>query len=56
MNDWSNLSNSDIRMKINSMELEYEAVKNKINNLFSELDRLDIEYNKANKELEKRSK
>lgn len=38
------------------MKMEYESIKNKINNLVSELDKLDIEYNNANKELNKRSK
>lgn len=56
MNEWSNMSNNEIRMKMNSMELEYEAIKNKISNLVSKLDSLDIEYNKARKEIEKRSK
>lgn len=56
MNDWKNMSNAEIRMKTASMEKEYEAIKNKINNLITELDNLDIEYNKAVKELNKRSK
>jgi hypothetical protein len=54
--DWGNLSNTDIKLKMNSMSMEYDKLKNKINNLFSELDRLDIEYNQAKKELERRSK
>lgn len=56
MADWSNLSNNEIRMKMNSMSLEYENLKNKINKLMSEMDNLDIEYDQARKELEKRSK
>lgn len=56
MNDWANMSNNDIRMKMSSMEMEYESIKNKINKLVSELDSLDIEYNKAKKEILKRSK
>ena len=35
---------------------EYEVIKNKINILINKLDALDIEYNKAKKEIEKRSK
>lgn len=56
MIDWSNMSNSEIRNRIASMEMEYESIKNKINNLVTMLDDLDIEYNNANKELNKRSK
>ena len=50
------MSNNEIRMKMNSMEMEYEAIKNKISDLVSKLDSLDIEYNKARKEIEKRAK
>jgi hypothetical protein len=56
MNKWTKMGNAEIRMKMSSMELEYESIKNKINNLISELDKLDIEYNNAKKELNKRSK
>lgn len=56
MIDWSNLSNTEIRMKMSSMTTEYEAIKNKINILINKLDALDIEYDKAKKEIEKRSK
>lgn len=54
--NWESFSNQDIRIKMESMKIEYESIKNKINNLFSSLDMLDNEYNKAIKELEKRSK
>lgn len=53
---WSEMSNTEIRLKMKSMEVEYESYKNKINALFGELEKLDIEYNKAEKELEKRTK
>lgn len=56
MIEWNNMSNTDIRVKMSSMQMEYEAIKNKINTLLNELDKLDIEYNKACKELEKRGK
>jgi peptidoglycan hydrolase CwlO-like protein len=56
MNEWEKLSNSEIRNKMSSMENKYESIKMKINNLIGELDLLDIEYNKAKKEIEKRSK
>lgn len=38
------------------MEMEYESIKNKINGLFNELEKLDIQYNKAQNEIEKRTK
>lgn len=54
--EWNNMTNMDIRMKMKSMENEYEAIKNKINNLMLQLDDLDNKYNKARAELEKRIK
>lgn len=54
--NWNNMSNMEIRQKMESMTLEYESIKNKINKLINELDILDIEYDKAKKEIEKRSK
>jgi hypothetical protein len=56
MKEWINMSNTEIRMKMQTMEMEYESVKNKINVLIDELDRLDNEYEQAKKELIKRSK
>jgi hypothetical protein len=53
---WSDMSNTEIRIKMSSMEEEYESIKNKINNLISKLDSLDNEYNNAKKELEKRNR
>jgi peptidoglycan hydrolase CwlO-like protein len=56
MINWETLSNSEIRNKMTSMENQYESIKNKVINLIGDLDNLDIEYNKAKKEIEKRSK
>jgi hypothetical protein len=56
MERWEKMSNAEIRMKMSSMEMVYESIKNKINNLVSELDKLDIDYDNAQKELNKRSK
>lgn len=56
MNEWGNMSNTEIRMKMQSMEMEYESIKNKINHFIDELDKLDNEYNKAKRELERRIK
>jgi predicted nucleic acid-binding Zn-ribbon protein len=54
--EWAKMTNIDIRMRMASMEMEYESIKNQINNLISKLDNLDNEYNNGRKELEKRSK
>lgn len=54
--EWSTLSNAEIRMKMESMKMEYEAIKNKINAYVDKLDELDKSYNNASKELHKRSK
>lgn len=56
MIEWKNIGNMEIRQKMESMSLEYEAIKNKINNLINQMDELDIEYNKAKNELERRTK
>lgn len=56
MIEWDKISNAEIRNKMESMTLEYEGLKNKINKLIEQMDNLDIEYNKAIKEIEKRSK
>ena len=56
MRDFKNMSNGEIRSYMSSMENEYKAVKNKINNLIGKLDELDVEYNNAKKELDIRAK
>lgn len=53
---WNNMTNTEIRLKMSSMEMEYESLKNKINNLMSQMETLDNEYNNAKKEIDKRSK
>ena len=53
--DWSNMSNTEIRMKLKGLEEEYTYIKNQINKLFNTMDDLDNEYVKGKKELEKRS-
>lgn len=55
-NDWNSMSNIEIRMKMDSIKMEYESTKNKVNKLLDVLDELNDEYNKANKVLEIRSK
>ena len=54
--EWTTMSNNEIRIKLASMENEYESIKQKISKLIGELDLMDIEYYKGKKEIEKRSK
>lgn len=52
--DFSNLSNSEINIKMKSYDNEYNVKKSKIISLISELQDLDYLYMKAKKELSKR--
>ena len=54
--NWNNMSNMEIKQKMESMVLEYESIKNKINKLINNLDKLDIDYDNAKKEIERRGK
>jgi predicted nucleic acid-binding Zn-ribbon protein len=54
--EWGNMSNTEIRMKLSSLEEEYTSIKNKINSLLTQLDELDNEYIKGKREIENRSK
>lgn len=56
MMNWNNMSNMEIKQKMESMVLEYESIKNKINKLINNLDKLDIDYDNAKKEIERRGK
>lgn len=56
MEKWNEMSNTEIRMKMENMKMEYNVIKNQINKLLDKLDNLDNEYIKGYKELEKRSK
>ena len=49
------MTNSELRIEMKSLEREYEVKKNKIRNL-SEMHELDVRYNKIETELNKRSK
>jgi len=52
--DFSKLSNAEINIKIMGYENEYSAKKDKIIKLVGDLQKLDVLYNKANEELQKR--
>ncbi len=52
--NFSNMSNSEINLKILSYNNEYDVRKSKIIEMIHELEDLDYLYNKANDELKKR--
>ena len=54
--EYNNMSNSELKLKMKKLEDEYEAIKNKILTLVDRMGELDIEYDKANKIYQKRTK
>lgn len=52
--NFSNMSNSEINLKILNYNNEYDVRKSKIIEMIHELEDLDYLYNKANEELKKR--
>lgn len=50
------ISNEDIKLKMKSLEEEYETKKNKIIELIHDLSRLDDEYIKLEEQLNKEKK
>lgn len=54
--EYKNMSNNDIKLKMKSLENEYEGIKNKIFKLVEKMKELDYSYNEGKKELINRSK
>ena len=54
MKKFQNYTNSELNLKMKSLENEYEANKNKILELISEMQKLDIDYAEAKREIENR--
>jgi hypothetical protein len=52
--EWSELSNSEMEVKLKTLEFEYENVKNNINKQILVLDELEKSYIKGISELNKR--
>lgn len=52
--DCKNLTNAELRLYKKELEDRYEVLKKEINDLFQTMDRMDIEYNKVEAELNKR--
>ena len=54
MKKFQNYTNSELNLKMKSLENEYEANKHKILELISEMQKLDIDYTEAKREIENR--
>lgn len=52
--DFSEMSNSEIKLYQKTLENEYETIKKEIGDKLKKLDEMDVEYNKATAELNKR--
>jgi hypothetical protein len=52
--DWKEMSNSEIEVKLKSLEFEYQKTNDEITNLGKKLNELSSEYNKGKYLLEKR--
>ena len=53
---WENMSNSNIRVKLESLRHEHEAIKTKIDNLIDEMKDIELDYLLGNEALIKRHK
>tara|TARA_R100000908_G_scaffold62538_1_gene41887 strand:+ start:2949 stop:3137 length:189 start_codon:yes stop_codon:yes gene_type:complete len=53
---WDNMSNSNIRVKLESLRHEHETIKVKIDNLIDSLKNVEIDYLTGNETLIKRIK
>jgi hypothetical protein len=53
---YSEMSNSELKLKMVSMENEYEVLKKNISNLVSKLYEMDVEYNKIKEIYNKRTR
>jgi DNA-directed RNA polymerase subunit L len=50
------LSNAELKIRLTEYELEYEALKRKVNECLQRMSELDEKYNKTKKELNNRTK
>lgn len=56
MEDYKNMSNNQIMTAIQSLKAEHEAIKNRMLKDYDELEKVEREFNEANKILVKRIK
>jgi predicted nucleic acid-binding Zn-ribbon protein len=50
--EYSNMSNAEIRLRLDSLSNEFESKKRKLSELCEEMDKIEREYLKAKSELE----
>lgn len=53
---YSEMSNAELKLKLVTMENEYEVLKKTLNDLVSKMYEMDIEYNKINEIYKKRTR
>lgn len=53
---WENMSNSNIRIKLESLRHEHEVIKTKIDNLIDEMRDIELDFLSGNETLIKRHK
>ena len=53
---WENMSNSNIRVRLESLRYEHESIKSKIDTLIGEMKNIEMEYLTGNETLIKRHK
>ena len=53
---WDNMSNSNIRVKLESLRHEHETIKIKIDTLIDDMKNIEVEYLNGNETLIKRHK
>jgi len=53
---WENMSNSNIRVKLESLRHEHETIKIKIDTLIDDMKNIEVEYLNGNETLIKRHK
>ena len=54
--EWDNMSNSNIRSKLESLRHEHTTIKNKIDSLIESMNSIEVEYLNGNETLIKRHK
>ena len=52
----NNLSNAELKIKLTTLENEYEVIKKKINDLIEKMSSLDKEYQSVKAVLDERTK
>ena len=56
MKKYQNYTNAELNLKLKTLENEYEVTKHKVLGLIQEMQKLDLEFAEAKKEVEKRNK